>query len=102
MVLSQIQVNALHQEIDLILGDSCQPYMLRELKEKMPPRQASDIVKYLYAMMDDSTRFMIAQQVAEGKYTQDVRPMFREAKEAMGKKPKTLISDGAFNFQQAY
>lgn len=58
--------------------------------------------KYLYAIMDDETRFMIAQQVADTKYTEDVRPLFREAKELCSKKPKTLISDGAFNFQQAY
>jgi transposase-like protein len=58
--------------------------------------------KYLYAMMDDATRFMIAQQVADSKYTQDIRPLFREAKEVMGKKPTTLISDGAQNFHLAY
>lgn len=45
---------------------------------------------------------MIAQQVADSKYTEDVRPLFKEAKELIGKKPKTLISDGAFNFQEAY
>jgi transposase-like protein len=58
--------------------------------------------KYLYAIMDDATRFMIAQQVADSKFTQDIRPLFREAKEAMGKQPTTLISDGAQNFHQAY
>jgi transposase-like protein len=58
--------------------------------------------KYLYAIMDDQTRFIISQQVADSKYTQDVRPLFREAKEVAGKKPMTLISDGARNFHQAY
>ncbi len=58
--------------------------------------------KYLYAIMDDQTRFIIAQQVADSKYTQDVRPLFKEAKEVAGKKPTTLISDGARNFHQAY
>lgn len=52
--------------------------------------------------MDDETRFWIAQQVADTKYTHDVQPLFREAKEAMGKKPKTLISDGAPNFHNAW
>jgi putative transposase len=33
--------------------------------------------KYLYALMDDQTRFLIAQQVSDSKYTQDVRPLFR-------------------------
>lgn len=36
--------------------------------------------KYLFAMMDDETRYWIAQQVAEHKGTDDVRPLFRESK----------------------
>ncbi len=58
--------------------------------------------KYVFAMMDDDTRFWIAQQVAENKGTSDVRPMFRESIERAGKKPKTLISDGANNFHEAW
>lgn len=52
--------------------------------------------------MDDQTRFWIAQQVADSKFTQDVRSLFAEGKEFAGKKPLTLISDGAQNFHQAY
>ena len=33
-------------------------------------------MKYLFGMMDDETRFRIAQQVATHKGTDDVRPMF--------------------------
>jgi transposase-like protein len=58
--------------------------------------------KYLYAIMDDETRFWIAQQVSSSKYTEDVRPMFKDAKVFAGKKPTTLISDGAWNFKEAY
>ncbi|AIC15255.1 DDE-type integrase/transposase/recombinase [Nitrososphaera viennensis] len=58
--------------------------------------------KYLYALMDDETRFWIAQQVADTKYTQDVRPLFKEGKDIAGKKPATIISDGAGNFHNAY
>jgi transposase-like protein len=57
--------------------------------------------KYLYALMDDETRFWIAQQVADSKYTEDIRPMFREGIDVAGKKPRTLISDGAYNFAEA-
>jgi hypothetical protein len=53
-------------------------------------------------MMDDQTRFWIAMQVSDSKYTQDVQPMFKEAKELAGKKPDMLISDGARNFHEAY
>ncbi len=59
-------------------------------------------MKYLFAMMDDESRFWIAQQVADNKGTSDVRPMFKAAKELTGKVPKTFISDGARNFHDAY
>jgi transposase-like protein len=36
-------------------------------------------VKYLYAMMDDQTRFWIAQEVADIKYTHDARKLFHES-----------------------
>jgi transposase-like protein len=58
-------------------------------------------MKYLYAMMDEQTRFWIAQ-VADTKYTADVRPLFQLAKAVAGKTPKTLVSDGAANFHEAY
>ncbi len=59
-------------------------------------------MKYLYAMMDEQTRFWIAQEVADTKYTADVRPLFQLAKQVAGKAPKTLVSDGAANFHEAY
>ena len=37
-------------------------------------------MKYLYALMDDQTRFWIAKEVADKKYTADVAPLFREGK----------------------
>lgn len=52
-------------------------------------------MKYLYAIMDDDTRFWIAQQIADTKNLADVRPLFVHAKEITGKRPNTLISDGA-------
>jgi transposase-like protein len=59
-------------------------------------------MKYMYAIMDDETRYWIAQQVAGTKYTADVRPLFRKAKEIAGKRPNVLISDGAKNYHDAY
>src|SRR5215212_3412186 len=58
--------------------------------------------KYLYALMDDDTRFWIAQQIADSKYIQDVQPLFRQGKEMASKNPETLISDGAPNFHNAF
>ncbi len=51
-------------------------------------------MKYLFAMMDDETRFLIAQEVAETKEKHDARMLFFRAKRLMGKQPKTLITDG--------
>jgi transposase-like protein len=57
--------------------------------------------KLLFGMMDDETRFRIAQMVSAFKGTSDIRPMFREAARIAGKRPKVLISDGAQNFAEA-
>ena len=59
-------------------------------------------MKYLYALMDDQTRFWIAQEVADTKFTADLRPLFQLGKTIAGKQPKTLITDGAPNFHEAY
>ena len=58
-------------------------------------------MSYLYALMDDQTRFWIAQEVAETKFTADIRPLFRQGKRLAGKQPVTLITDGAPNFHEA-
>jgi putative transposase len=58
--------------------------------------------KYLYALMDDETRFWIAQQVGNTKYTEDVKPLLKKGKELTGKRPLSFISDGARNFHLAY
>ena len=59
-------------------------------------------MKYLYALLDDQTRFWIAQEVAGTKYTADVRPLLELGKAVAGKKPKSFITDGAANFHEAY
>src|SRR2546428_1894330 len=59
-------------------------------------------MKYLYALMDDETRFWIAKQVANTKYKEDIRQLFKDGKELTQTKPTVLITDGAPNFHQAY
>jgi hypothetical protein len=53
-------------------------------------------------MMDEQTRFWIAQEVADTKFTADVRPLFKLGKAVAQKQPLTLITDGAPNFHEAY
>ena len=59
-------------------------------------------MKYLFAMMDDETRFWIAQEVADTKDTHDARHLFQMAKERAGKKPQILITDGLRSYRDAW
>jgi len=59
-------------------------------------------MKYVFAIMDDETRYWIAQEVAESKYKHDARKLFQLAKKVIGKKPMTLITDGLPAYQDAY
>jgi transposase-like protein len=49
--------------------------------------------KYVFALMDDETRFWIAQMVSDHKENANAVQLFRRAKDATGKEPKTLITD---------
>ncbi len=59
-------------------------------------------MKYLFALMDDETRFWIAQEVAESKYKHDARQLFHKGKEITGKRPMTLVTDGLPAYHDAY
>jgi transposase-like protein len=59
-------------------------------------------MKYVFAMMDDETRFWIAQEVANTKDTHDARNLFRMAKDRAGKKPQILITDGLRSYRDAW
>lgn len=69
--------------------------------DELFPKVKGDM-EYLYALMDGETRFWIAQQVSDTKYTADIVPMFRQGKNVTGKAPHTLITCGAYNFSSAY
>jgi transposase-like protein len=59
-------------------------------------------MKYVFAMMDDETRFWIAQEVADSKYAHDARHLFATAKEVAGKKPNILVTDGLRSYREAW
>jgi transposase-like protein len=59
-------------------------------------------LKWLFALMDDETRFWIAKEVANTKFDHDAKPLFRMGKEVTGKKPKVLITDGLSIYHSAY
>jgi transposase-like protein len=59
-------------------------------------------MKYLFALMDDETRFWIAQEIADSKYTHDARTLFKAGVQIAGKKPMKLITDGLPAYHDAY
>ena len=59
-------------------------------------------MKYVFAIMDDETRYWIAQEVAESKHKHDARRIFQMAKKITGKKPMTMITDGLPAYNDAY
>ncbi len=59
-------------------------------------------MKYLFALMDDETRFWIAKEVANGKETHDASTLFKQAREVTGTKPKVIITDGLRSYSDAY
>jgi transposase-like protein len=80
--------------------------LMKEYAEKLVPNvgdtwRADEVyvkiagnMKYLFAMMDDETRFWIAQEVGETKNKHDARKLFVDAKRLMKKQPKEFITDG--------
>lgn len=58
--------------------------------------------KYLFAMMDDDTRFWISQEVADTKERHDARGLFAAGKKVAGKKPTKIITDGLKSYHDAY
>lgn len=88
--------------------------IMKEYIEKISP-QVGDVwradevwvkirgdMKYLFALMDSETRYWIAQEVADSKFSHDARNLFRKGKEATQHYPKVLITDGLQAYHDAY
>ena len=54
----------------------------------------SGIMYYIFISMDDTTRFMIATEVADSKYQHDTDEFMRETRRKIGRAPANLITDG--------
>ena len=59
-------------------------------------------MKYVFALMDDETRFWLASEIADSKYVSDVRKLLVDGRELAGKRPLTFITDGALNYAEAF
>jgi putative transposase len=58
--------------------------------------------KYLFALMDDETRFWIAKEVSDKKEGHDASGLFRQAKEIAKTSPKLMITDGLRSYNDAF
>ena len=59
-------------------------------------------LRYVFSLMDDETRFWIAQEVADRKEGHDATGLFREAKQIANKIPKVMITDGLASYNIAH
>ncbi len=59
-------------------------------------------MKYLFALMDDETRYWLAQEVANTKDKHDAKGLLHEGKEIAGKRPNTFITDGLQSYHDAF
>jgi transposase-like protein len=88
--------------------------LMEQYIEKIQP-QVSDVwradeiyikikgnMKYVFAVMDDETRYWIAQEVAGSKFKHDTAKIFRMAKETAGKRPNVMITDGLMAYRDAF
>lgn len=59
-------------------------------------------LKYVFALMDDETRYLIAHEVADTKEKHDASSLFAKGKQVTHTKPKVLITDGLQSYKDAY
>jgi len=58
--------------------------------------------KYLFVLMDDETRFILAYYIADTKKTHNASRLLQMAKAKAGKKPKIFTTDGLPTYTKAY
>jgi len=51
-------------------------------------------MKYLYALTDDKTMFLITQQVADMTYTDNIIRLSKTVNDRQVKRPSALVSEG--------
>jgi transposase-like protein len=58
--------------------------------------------RYMFALMDDETRFWIAQEVADSKFKHDARNLLKMAKDSMQMTPRVFVTDGLQVYNDAF
>lgn len=58
--------------------------------------------KYLFSMLDDETRFLIAQDVLDRKEGADARNLLQQSSKLTHRKPHVFVTDGLGSYHVAY
>lgn len=56
---------------------------------------------YNWNVMDEHTRFLIANNITHTRYIRDAQEVFKKAKENVDSKPEFMITDGLFAYERA-
>lgn len=59
-------------------------------------------LKYLFALLDDETRFLISKEVANRKEGHDAKYLLQQGKQVTQTKPRIFITDGLGSYEKAY
>lgn len=57
---------------------------------------------WLWNCMDNSTRYLLASHVSEGREASDARRVFAKAKEMAREKPEVVVTDGLHSYIEAF
>lgn len=57
--------------------------------------------QYVWNVLDNKTRFLLASNASKTRCYEDARRTFKKAKKTAGKKAKTVVTDGSFNYSKA-
>jgi putative transposase len=63
--------------------------------------KAKGKLEYVWNVLDNETRFLLASNESKTRNYQDARETFQKAKEIAGKKALTVVTDGSFNYEKA-
>jgi len=58
--------------------------------------------RWLWNLMDNDTRFILAMQMSKSREIQDARKVFAEAKDVAKVKPKIVVTDGLHAYEDAF
>jgi transposase-like protein len=63
--------------------------------------KAKGKTEYVWNVLDEKTKFLLASNETPTRNSQDARQTFQQAKNIAGKKATIVVTDGSFNYEQS-